>query len=119
MGLSIADIPNMGKGLRRQDRVEAEGTVRALFENENGVRQELNGKLVDLSPRGAKIEFDREVTPGRFVILNLLSARTRTNAVVRYCRRQWKSWEVGVEFSGPSLAEEKMAMVRKPGPATS
>jgi hypothetical protein len=103
----------MAKGLRRHDRTEAQGAVRALFENENGTRQEITGRLVDLSPRGAKIHFDHEVSTGRFVILNLLSARTRTNAVVRYCKREWKHWEVGVEFSGPSLTDEKMAMVQK------
>jgi hypothetical protein len=105
-------MTDMGKGMRRSERRELSGTVRIAYSIADGSREEISGKVLDISAHGARVKVRSPVPPQSYVLLDGLNGKLRGNASVRYCQRHWSFYYLGLEFSGFRFALETLPAVQ-------
>jgi PilZ domain len=86
--------------LRRHSRSEHAATVRLIWKDRAGVDKFINGRTVDISESGMRIEVPEPIEKRTYVTLQCSDLGLHGAASVRSCARKGMKYVVGLEFSG-------------------
>ncbi len=86
---------------RFHGRFKIKNRVTLSGEDEAGKTWTINGRGVDMSRLGARIETGDPIVPGSFVFIQVRDLNLMGGAVVRYCVRRGLKYKIGLEFRNP------------------
>ena len=86
---------------RFHGRFKIKNRVMLSGEDEAGKTWTIQGRGVDMSRLGARIETTDPIAPGSFVFIQVRELNLMGGAVVRYCVRRGLNYKVGLEFRNP------------------
>jgi len=94
-------MPQIGrkKERRRQSRKSINKIVPILWEDENGHEQRLQGRLIDVSLKGARVWLPVRLPARALVSFNCPTLALGGRGTVRYCNAAKGGYEVGLELS--------------------
>ena len=91
----------MGKGeLRRHSRIEKSSPVRIVWQDRSGTGRLVNGRSLDISPSGIRVEVPEPIDKQTYVTVQCNALGLHGTASVRTCTRKGLRFVVGLEFSG-------------------
>ncbi len=93
-------MSNDTTGLRREDRDEKSSPVQLVWKDKTGVDRYVNGRSLDISPSGMRIEISEEIETRTYVTILCAGLAVQGSASVRSCTRRGMKFIVGLEFSG-------------------
>ena len=85
---------------RRRDRTAQAALVRVAWKDSNGKERFANGRSLDISEFGIRIELPEPIPERSYVILNAESLALQGTATVRNCVGKGFKFHVGLEFGG-------------------
>ncbi len=85
--------------LRRHMRSIRSAPVQIIWKNRQGVDGFLNGRIVDVSESGIRVEVSDPMEKQTYVTLQATSLGLHGSASVRTCTRKGMKYLVGLEFS--------------------
>ncbi|SRR5579884_17652 len=91
----------MSKDLRRGHRVSRSITVRLSWQDARGDFKFGEGRCIEISRTGIRIETPEGLSPRSYVLLRADRADLACSASVRHCVRRGGKFIVGLEFSTP------------------
>ena len=86
---------------RFHGRFKITNRVTLSGEDEAGKTWTIQGRGVDMSRLGARIETGDPVAPGSFVFIQVQELSLMGGAVVKYCVRRGLKYKIGLEFRNP------------------
>ena len=86
--------------LRRHARAEKSSPVQIVWKDSAGVDKFVNGKTLDISASGMRVEVSDPIERRTYVTLQCTALALRGSASVRSCTRKGMKYVVGLEFSG-------------------
>ncbi|HTB17253.1 MAG TPA: PilZ domain-containing protein [Bryobacteraceae bacterium] len=86
--------------LRRHARAEKSSPVQMVWKDRAGVDRYVNGKSLDISPAGMRVEVSEPIEKQTYVTLHSVALALQGSASVRTCTRKGMKYVVGLEFSG-------------------
>lgn len=89
----------MAKDIRRHRRVPLPGVVRVSWQDSGGNPRFANGRCIDLSASGMRLEMPEPVPLRSYVSVSAPKLGIVSNASVRHCARSGGKCVVGLEFS--------------------
>jgi len=94
-------------GEQRRHRREATADKVSLgWMDSTGTQRNMQGKCLDRSAGGLRVQLNDEVTQGATVFVRSASLAINEPARVRYCRRKGLTFLVGLEFTAISNKPE-------------
>jgi hypothetical protein len=87
-------------GLRRHERDAKSSPIQMVWKDKMGVDRYVNGKSLDVSPSGMKIEISEQIEKQTYVTVLCPGLSLQGSASVRSCTRKGMKYIVGLEFSG-------------------
>jgi hypothetical protein len=86
--------------LRRHTRAERSSPVQIVWKDRAGVDKYINGRSLDVSPSGMRVEISEPIEKQTYVTLQCVALALHGTASVRTCARKGTKYVVGLEFSG-------------------
>ena len=86
--------------LRRHARVTKSAAVQIVWRDRAGIDRFVNGRTVDISESGIRIEILEPIEKQTYVNLQCSALGLRGAASVRSCTRKGMKYAVGLEFGG-------------------
>ena len=86
--------------LRRHARAETSSPVRIVWQDKTGSDKYVNGKSLDVSTSGMRIEVAEPIDRGIYVTVQCTALDVHGRASVRSCNRKGLKFILGLEFSG-------------------
>jgi hypothetical protein len=86
--------------LRRHAREEASSPIQLVWKDRNGADRYVNGRSLNVSPSGMRIEIPEPIDKGTYVTMQCAALGLHGTASVRCCTRKGMKYVVGLEFSG-------------------
>jgi hypothetical protein len=86
--------------LRRHSRSAKSAPVTAVWKDRAGADKFGNGRALDISESGMRIEVSEPIEKQTYVTLQCVSLGLHGTASVRTCTRKGMKYVVGLEFSG-------------------
>ena len=86
---------------RFHGRFKITNRVTLSGEDAAGKTWTIQGRGVDMSRLGARVETGGPVAPGSFVFIQVRELSLMGGAVVRYCVRRGLKYKIGLEFRNP------------------
>jgi PilZ domain-containing protein len=85
--------------LRRHARAEKSSPIQIIWKDRSGVDRFVNGRSVDVSPSGMRVEVSEPIDKQTYVTLQCTALALHGTASVRSCARKGMKYVVGLEFS--------------------
>jgi hypothetical protein len=86
--------------LRRHSRAPKSSPVQIIWQDRSGVDKYANGKSLDVSTSGMRVEVTEQIERGVYVTVQAPSLGLHGRASVRSCNRKGLKFILGLEFSG-------------------
>jgi hypothetical protein len=86
--------------LRRHARAEKSSPVQIVWKDRRGEDRYVNGRSLDISPSGMRVEISEPIDKQTYVTLQCMALGLHGTASVRTCVRKGMKYVVGLEFSG-------------------
>ncbi len=81
-------------------RLPVRTAVQVMWEDEQGLNHTVQGRAQDISEAGIRIKTAVTFTPGRVVNIVAPEYKLRAAGTVKYCRRVFTGYVIGVHFQG-------------------
>lgn len=91
----------MSKDLRRGHRISHSIDIRLSWQDSQGNFKFGQGRSLEISRTGMRIESPESITPRSYITLKADSVGLACSASVRHCARKAGKFVVGLEFSTP------------------
>jgi hypothetical protein len=88
------------RGLRRHDRTGESAPVQVMWKDRSGNDRLLNGRTVDVSQDGMRLELKERIEEGTFVNFRVDVLKLHGTASVRRCVHKGARYMVGLQFTG-------------------
>lgn len=88
------------RDLRRKTRENSDCKVVAVWRDEQGTDKFANGRAMDVSDVGVRIQMPVAIRVGSYITLRAEQLGIHGQGSVRYCTRQGHLFSIGVEISG-------------------
>ncbi len=88
-----------GHDLRRKTREQSDSKLVVVWRDESGIDHSANGRALDLSDAGIRLQLPVAVPVRSYIILRAEKLGIHGQASVRYCSRRGNHYIVGVEFT--------------------
>jgi hypothetical protein len=85
--------------LRRNQRAEVSSPARLVWQDRGGSDCFMNGRALDVSPSGMRIEVADPIEKQTYVTVECAALRLHGRASVRSCTRKGMKYILGLEFS--------------------
>ena len=85
--------------LRRHVRDEKSSPVQIAWQDRSGADRFVNGRSLDISPAGMRVELSEPLDKRTYVTVQCLALALHGTASVRSCTRKGMKYIVGLEFS--------------------
>lgn len=85
---------------RRHPRFARPGKVRVNWRDPSGFSHQVNGKCLDISRQGVRLELEKQIAPATMVNVQSPDFRIAGVAMVRHCARKGLGWVAGLQFAG-------------------
>lgn len=85
--------------LRRHARAEKSSPVQMVWKDRAGVDRYVNGKSLDISAAGMRVEISQPIDKQTYVTLQCAALALHGTASVRTCTRKGTKYVIGLEFS--------------------
>jgi len=85
--------------LRRHTRSDKSAPVQLIWKDRQGIDRFINGRIVDVSESGIRVELSDPLEKQTYVTLQAVSLGLHGSASVRTCARKRMKYLVGLEFS--------------------
>jgi len=86
--------------LRRHERTVSSARLQIVWKDRAGVDKFINGRTLDISKAGMRIEISEPIEKQTYVTLQCPALGLHGTASVRTCTRKGMRYTVGLEFSG-------------------
>ena len=86
--------------LRRHARAEKSSPVQIVWKDRMGADKYINGRTLDISTSGMRIEVSDPIDKQTYVTLQCVALGLHGTASVRTCNRKGTKFVLGLEFSG-------------------
>ena len=86
--------------LRRHARAEKSSPVQIVWQDRTGADKYVNGKSLDVSSSGMRVEVAEPIDRGVYVTVQCAALDVHGRASVRNCNRKGLKFILGLEFSG-------------------
>jgi len=102
---ACATPPVAGLGIKADSRFHGRFKItnRVMLSGEEpgGRTWTVQGRGVDMSRLGARIETGKPIAPGSFVFIQIQELSLMGGAIVKYCVRRGLKYKIGLEFQNP------------------
>jgi hypothetical protein len=88
-----------GGELRRHQRAEVSSPARIVWQDRGGADHFMNGKALNVSPSGMRVEVTDPVEKQTYVTVQCDALHLHGRASVRSCTRKGMKYILGLEFS--------------------
>jgi PilZ domain len=86
--------------LRRHARADKSAPVQVIWKDRQGVDRFINGRIINVSESGVRVELAEPLEKQIYVTLQCVSLGLHGSASVRSCTRKGVRYVVGLELSG-------------------
>lgn len=91
----------MRRYVRRDERLALSGTVRLVWQDGSGREKFANGRCLDVSQSGLRMELPEAIPVRSYVTVRADKVGVAAHAAVRHCSAARGKYIVGLEFSVP------------------
>ena|ERR1700733_449112 len=85
--------------LRRHERDKNASPVQIVWQDRSGADRFVNGRSLDISPAGMRVEVSEPIDKQTYVTVQCLALALHGTASVRSCTRKGMKYVLGLEFS--------------------